>query len=137
MDAFNGLEISVMAKKLSPKIGFNSDAKQVLTGILKRAIELIRSDVITDSTDMGIVAAHLGDFCCYLDCKGTCDSDGFFGGLNGDTTWPALCEQLQESSDLEWHRILEDHLSCNKWPKPVIEKAETISIEAKPEQLTA
>lgn len=125
-----------MEKSLRPKIGFNRDAKQVLIGILKRAIELIRLDVITDSTDIGIVASHLGDFCCYLDGTSTCSSDGFFGGLNGDTTWPALCEKLQESSSLEWHKILEDHLDSGEWPKPEKPEQEskpesTISIDAR------
>ena len=118
-----------MQKELNPKVGFNKDAKLVLIGILRKTIELIRLDGISEPLDIGIVAAHLRDFCCYLDCTGEHDGEGFFGGFNGETDWPSLCEKLQETSNIEWHKILEKHLDSGEWPKQ--ESESTISMETK------
>lgn len=127
-----------MSKKLYPDVGFNKDAKMVLIGILKKALELVRSEYICEPLDVGVLAAHLRDFCCFLDNTNEDDSTGFFGGFDGNTSWPALCEKLQETSDLEWHVMLSDHLSTPAWPKPEKQEQEqenktepTISIDAR------
>jgi hypothetical protein len=106
-----------MTKKLYPDLGFNADAKQVLVGLLKKTLDLIRNEYICEPVDIGILAAHLRDFCCFCDNTDSTATTGFFGGFDGNTSWPGLCEKLQETADLEWHLFLEDHLSSGEWPE--------------------
>lgn len=120
-----------MEKQQNPLIGFNKDARDVLVALLRRTIVLIRFGGINVPVDVGIVAAHLRDFCTYLDGHDCEHSDtGFHGGFNGNVTWAHLCEKLQETSNVDWHNMLSEYLDSGEWPKPKTSEP-TISIDTK------
>lgn len=115
-------------RKLYPSMEFNKDTREVLEAILTKGLELLRDGTITEGTDIGILAGHLRDICCYADNTDEDDEWGFHVGFTGELQFPTICRALHEDLDIDWEGFLGDEF-CH--PKPIEAEQAT---EAKTEE---
>lgn len=83
-----------MAKK------FSKADKKLITHILKRGLELVESNELTDFYDLGLLASHLEFIAASSESKTEDRHEDYTYGANGDVVYPDLVDKIQDGCDL-------------------------------------